>query len=74
MMRETLADSNRPEATCVGFREFVSTFFQDRLFRSAVERTEVGDDCDGVFVFHMVDVHGGTNCFAVCADSFFEDI
>ena len=28
----------------------------------------IGDDCDGVFVFHMVDVHGGTNCFAVCAD------
>ncbi len=27
-MRETLADSNRPEATCVGFREFGSTFFE----------------------------------------------
>ena len=49
-------------------------FLRGRLFRTAGEGTEVGDDCDGVFVFQMVEVHRGTNRFAVCADSFFKDV
>ena len=57
-----------------GMRESVAVCFRDRLFRSAGEGTKVGDDRDGILVFQMVDVHRRTDRFAVCADSFFEDI
>jgi hypothetical protein len=57
-----------------GMGESVVVCFRDRLFRSAGKGTKVGDDRDGILVFQMVDVHRRTDRFAVCPDSFFEDI
>jgi hypothetical protein len=60
--------------TGLGVRESVVVCFRDRLFRSAGKGTKVSDDRDGILVFQMVDMHRRTDRFAVCADSFFEDI
>src|ERR1700756_2360837 len=57
-----------------GMGESVVVCFRDCLFRNAGEGTEIGDDRDCILVFQMVDVHRRTDRFAVCPDSFFEDI
>ena len=65
------------DSVCPVARKFVANSqisFRDRLFRSAGEGTKIGDNRDGIFVFQMVDVHRRTDRFAVCADSFFENI